>query len=78
MAQGNVKWFDRKKGFGFIKPDLGAVDVFVHISALKASGLNEVGEGDRVEFELTQLHDGRVAAFGIRRIQPRSVGRKDG
>lgn len=68
-----VKWFDRKKGFGFIRPDLGAVDVFVHVSALKASGLGEIEEGERVEFELTQLHDGRVAAFGIRRIGPREA-----
>ena len=73
MAQGVVKWFDRKKGFGFILPDLGAFDVFVHVSALKASGLDALDEGERVQFELTQLHDGRVAAFGLSRVQPRQA-----
>lgn len=66
MATGDVKWFNRKKGFGFIRPDIGARDVFVHVSALHGSGLRALDEGQRVEFELTQLADGRIAAFGIR------------
>lgn len=66
MALGEVKWFNRKKGFGFIQPDIGTRDVFVHISALQASGLEALDEGARVEFELTQLNDGRTSAFGIR------------
>ncbi len=69
MAIGSVKWFNRKKGFGFISPDIGARDVFVHVSALKQSGLEFLDEGQRVEFELTQLGDGRIAAFGLRMLE---------
>ncbi|MGB3723494.1 MAG: cold shock domain-containing protein [Pacificimonas sp.] len=68
MAQGIVKWFDRKKGFGFISPDLGALDVFVHVSAL--NGEDALMQGDRVQFELTQLRDGRVSAFDVQMISP--------
>jgi cold shock protein len=66
MATGSVKWFNRKKGFGFIAPDFGARDVFVHVSALQAAGLSALDEGQRLEFELTQLADGRLAALGLR------------
>jgi cold shock protein len=66
MATGEVKWFNRKKGFGFIKPDFGAKDVFVHISAVQAAGIAMLSDGQRVEFELTQLADGRLAALGLR------------
>ena len=70
MATGEVKWFNRKKGFGFIRPDLGPRDVFVHISAVQRAGLLALDEGQRVEFELTQLADGRIAALGLRPIEP--------
>ena len=66
MAIGEVKWFNRKKGFGFIRPDLGPCDVFVHISAVQRAGLEALDDGQRVEFELTQLGDGRVTAMGLR------------
>ena len=66
MASGAVKWFDAKKGFGFITPDLGPRDVFVHISAVTAAGLAELAPGDRLEFELAQSGDGRLIAFGLR------------
>nr|WP_310523632.1 cold-shock protein [Polymorphobacter sp.] len=69
MASGAVKWFDAKKGFGFITPDLGPRDVFVHSSALTAAGIETLMPGDRVEFELTQSGDGRLIALGLR---PRS------
>lgn len=69
MATGEVKWFNRKKGFGFIRPDLGPRDVFVHISAVQRAGLVALGEGQRLEFELTQLADGRIAALGLRPIE---------
>jgi cold shock protein len=69
MATGSVKWFNRKKGFGFIAPDIGAKDVFVHVSALRQSGMEFLDEGQRLEFELTQLSDGRVAAFGLRALE---------
>jgi CspA family cold shock protein len=52
MAQGTVKWFNSEKGFGFIAPDGGGQDAFVHISAVERSGLNNLREGDKVTFEL--------------------------
>lgn len=69
MATGEVKWFNRRKGFGFIRPDIGAKDVFVHVSALQKSGILFLTEGQRVEFELTQLQDGRTAALGLRLLE---------
>lgn len=70
MATGEVKWFNRRKGFGFIRPDAGPRDVFVHISSVQRSGLETLLDGQRVEFELTQLHDGRIAALGIQLMEP--------
>ena len=52
MASGTVKWFNAQKGFGFIEPNDGSPDAFVHISAVERSGLNELREGQKVEFEL--------------------------
>ncbi len=52
MAQGVVKWFNPTKGFGFIQPDDGGADVFVHISAVEAAGLGSLNEGQKVGFEL--------------------------
>ncbi len=68
MATGRVKWFNRRKGFGFIAPDIGPRDVFVHVSALQRAGLSELHENQRVEFELTQLQDGRITALGLRLV----------
>ena len=67
MASGAVKWFNAAKGFGFITPDLGPCDVFVHVSALSAAGIDRLEPGDRIEFELTQGGDGRLLALGLRR-----------
>lgn len=67
MATGVVKWFNTAKGFGFITPDLGPCDVFVHVSALAAARIERLEPGDRVEFELTQGGDGRLLALGLRR-----------
>ena len=52
MAFGKVKWFNETKGFGFIQPEEGGQDVFVHISAVQRSGLNGLNENDRVSYEL--------------------------
>lgn len=54
MAQGTVKWFNSEKGFGFIAVDGGGADVFVHFSAIDASGYRSLEENQRVEFEVTQ------------------------
>jgi len=52
MSQGTVNWFNSEKGFGFIAPEDGGNDAFVHISAVERSGLNQLREGDKVTFEL--------------------------
>ncbi|MBF0267406.1 MAG: cold-shock protein [Alphaproteobacteria bacterium] len=61
MATGTVKWFNTTKGFGFIAPEDGGKDVFVHISALERSGLQGLNEGQKVEFELRQDPKGAKA-----------------
>jgi len=61
MAQGTVKWFNAEKGFGFIAPDDGAQDVFVHYSAINSQGYRSLDENQRVEFETTQGQKGPQA-----------------
>jgi cold shock protein len=59
MPTGTVKWFNTTKGFGFIAPDDGGKDVFVHISAVEASGLTGLADDQKVSFELQDGRDGR-------------------
>ena len=67
MAVGTVKWFNAAKGFGFIQPEDGGKDVFVHISAVERSGLGDLGEGQKVEYELeVNRKTGRDAAVNLR------------
>ena len=61
MAQGTVKWFNPDKGFGFITPDEGGADVFVHFSAIQTSGFRTLDENQRVEFDVTQGQKGPQA-----------------
>ena len=61
MATGTVKWFNAEKGFGFITPDDGSADVFVHYSAIKSDGFKTLEEGQKVEFEVTQGANGAQA-----------------
>ena len=61
MTQGIVKWFNSDKGFGFIAPDGGGADVFVHFSAIQASGFRNLEENQRVEFDVTQGQKGPQA-----------------
>ncbi len=65
MANGTVKWFNSTKGFGFIQPDDGGKDVFVHISAVERAGLGGLNEGQKVSFEL-QTERGRTAAVDLK------------
>ena len=63
MATGTVKWFNTQKGFGFIQPDAGGADVFVHISAVERSSLGSLHEGQKVGFELEKdARNGKVSA----------------
>ena len=62
MAQGTVKWFNAEKGYGFITPDGGAADVFVHFSAIQADGYRSLDENQRVEFDVQQGQKGPQAA----------------
>ena len=67
MATGTVKWFNETKGFGFIQPDDGSTDVFVHISAVQRAGMRGLNEGDKVSFELTQdKRSGKSSADNLR------------
>ena len=68
MASGTVKWFNNKKGFGFIVPDEGGNDVFVHISAVEQSGLNGLNDGQRVSFELAPDRQGRMTAVNLKEL----------
>jgi cold shock protein len=61
MAQGMVKWFNADKGYGFIAPDGGGADVFVHFSAITSGGYRSLEENQRVEFEITQGKKGPQA-----------------
>jgi CspA family cold shock protein len=62
MATGTVKWFNTTKGFGFIKPDDGGADVFVHISALEQAGLAGLNEGQKVSFNVLNEAKGKKAS----------------
>lgn len=65
MATGTVKWFNPEKGFGFIVPDEGGSDVFVHITAVEAAGMKTLEEGQKVEFDLEE-NRGKQAAGNLK------------
>jgi CspA family cold shock protein len=65
MAKGTVKWFDATKGFGFIEPEDGSKDAFVHITAVEKAGLSGLRDGQKVEFDLTAGKNGKMAADNI-------------
>ncbi|MFC3570430.1 cold-shock protein [Paracoccus sp. TOH] len=65
MANGTVKWFNATKGFGFIAPEDGGKDVFVHISALERAGIHHLNDGQAVTFEIESGRDGRQSARNL-------------
>jgi CspA family cold shock protein len=69
MTTGTVKWFNAAKGFGFIQPDNGGKDAFVHISAIERAGLSTLSEGQKVEFELvTDRRSGKQSADNLKAV----------
>jgi cold shock protein len=69
MANGTVKWFNSQKGFGFIQPDDGGADVFVHISAVERAGLRDLQEGQKVSYEITQdRRSGKSSADNLKAL----------
>ena len=69
MAVGIVKWFNPTKGFGFIEPEDGSKDAFVHISSVEGSGLSTLAEGQKVSYELLSGREGKMAAENIKIIE---------
>jgi len=69
MTQGTVKWFNDQKGFGFIQPNGGGKDVFVHVSAVERAGIRGLNEGQKVSFEVVEDHrTGKTSADSLRMV----------
>ena len=66
MSVGTVKWFNAQKGFGFIVPDDGTKDVFVHVSAVERAGIGNLHEGQKLNFDLETGRQGKVSAVNLR------------
>jgi len=67
MTIGTVKWYNAQKGFGFIQPDDGGKDAFVHVSAIERAGMNDLREGQKISFEL--IKDNRTGKFSADKLQ---------
>jgi CspA family cold shock protein len=68
MATGTIKWYNSQKGYGFIQPDGGAADVFVHVSAVESAGLSNLNEGQKLSYDLEQGRQGKVSAVNLRAL----------
>jgi CspA family cold shock protein len=66
MSVGTVKWFNAQKGFGFIQPEDGSKDVFVHISAVERAGMANLNEGQKLSYELEQGQQGKTSAVNLK------------
>ena len=66
MANGTVKWFNATKGFGFIEPEHGTKDIFLHVSALERAGIHQVADGQAVTFDVERGRDGRDSASNLK------------
>jgi CspA family cold shock protein len=66
MATGTVKWFNSQKGYGFIQPDDGSKDVFVHISAVERSGIGYLNEGQKISYEVESGRNGKSSAVALK------------
>jgi CspA family cold shock protein len=66
MSIGTVKWFNNQKGYGFIAPEDGSKDVFVHISAVEQAGMDNLREGQKLSFDLERSQQGRVSAVNLK------------
>jgi CspA family cold shock protein len=65
MSKGTVKWFNGQKGYGFIQPDDGSKDVFVHISAVERAGLSSLNEGQQVTYDIERGQQGKTSAVNL-------------
>ncbi|KJZ24071.1 cold-shock protein [Tritonibacter mobilis] len=65
MANGTVKWFNSTKGFGFIQPEDGTQDVFLHVSAIERAGINRIDDGQKVTYDIESGRDGRTSANNL-------------
>ena len=68
MTTGTVKWFNATKGFGFIQPDDGSGDVFVHISAVERSGIGNLNEGQKISYEVQKGQQGKLSAENLQSV----------
>ena len=66
MSSGTVKWFNPTKGFGFIQPEDGSKDVFVHISAVERAGIGNLSEGQRISFDVERGQQGKMSAVNLK------------
>lgn len=68
MPVGTVKWFNAQKGFGFIQPEAGGADVFVHITAVERAGMSNLNEGQKISYELEKGKQGKYAAVNLQAV----------